>query len=66
MVTEPPDVSFGPGEASAVDSALLTCADTDQGATVGVAYAVGLRVLEGQSCDYQIAQGAFGDLDCMI
>lgn len=56
MVTEPPKVGLVACETGAVDTGLLTCADTDDGAAIGVGHTVGLSILECKGGDYEIGQ----------
>ena len=62
MLAEPPDVSLRAGQACAVDAALLPGADADGLPVLHVAYAVALRVLQGDEGYHQVAQGFLREL----
>ena len=54
-------VGFVAGETRAMDTGLLTRAQADDLAVVGVGYGVGLGEFEGQSRDGEIAEGGVGE-----
>lgn len=57
VVAEPPVVGFGAGETGAVDTGLLTCTETDDGAVEGVGDGVRLSVFEGKGGDNEVGDG---------
>ena len=62
VVAQPPIVRFGARESRAVDARLLAGAQSDYRAAVGIRYAVGLGVLQGQRRDDQVGDGSLGEL----
>jgi hypothetical protein len=62
-VTQPPVVGLVSGQSGAVNSGLLTSTETDDGTVQGVAYRVGLSVLESQGSNGQIGNGLLGELN---
>ena len=58
--THPPVVGLVTGKAGAVDTALLTSAETDDLAVQGVADRVGLGVLQSDGGDGHVAEGGLG------
>lgn len=62
MMTEPPQVRFTSRKSSAVDTGLLACSQTDDGAVFRIRDAVGLRVFQRERGHEQIRQGMRGKL----
>lgn len=58
VVTEPPEVGFTSGKTCAVNAGLLASTDTNDSTVIGIGDAVGLGVLEGQSGNDEIGDGA--------
>ena len=61
VLTEMPCISLGTCKTCAMDSGLLTCADTDCLTVNGVAYGVGLGIFERNERDDKVAFCAFGE-----
>ena len=57
MLPQPPDVGFLPGQASAVNAALLSGSDADGLTVLHVADTIGLRILQCDEGNHQIALG---------
>lgn len=62
MVPQPPDVGFSTRKTRTVNTGLLACADTDDGAVVCVRDGVGLCILECQCGKYEVGQCRFREL----
>ena len=62
MLTQPPNIGFLSRKTRAVNTALLSCTDTNGLPIFDIAHRVRLRIFENNQCHHQISARCFGNI----